>query len=445
MPIITPRWTELRAVEPQQLYLNSMHRFNVVPAGRRSGKTECAKRKLVIRALSLPGMPGASRFPDPNYFCAAPTRDQAKRIYWSDLKLLIPKKLVKSFSETELVIKTVIGSSISVVGMDKPERIEGSPWDGGILDEYGNMKASAWGANVRPALADRNGWCDLIGVPEGRNHYYDVAEFAKAQHKEFGDDSEWAHFHWKSSLILSEKEIEAAKRDLDELTFQQEYEGSFINFTGRAYYAYGEENKAALKYEPGVPIGICFDFNVDPGIAAIVQEGMLPNGLVGTKCIGEIWIPQNSNTMMVCKRIVEDWGDHGGEVHVYGDATGGQRRTSATAGSDWDIVREILREKFGAKLRWRVPRANPTERARVNVTNKRIKNAVGEIRLMVDVSKAPNLSRDFDGVRLIEGGTGELDKNSDKRLTHLSDAVGYYLYYNFSGAHGFGTSNIFTG
>jgi hypothetical protein len=43
----------------------------------------------------------------------------------------------------------------------------------GILDEFGNCKPNAWGANVRPALSDRNGWCDLIGVPEGRNHYYD--------------------------------------------------------------------------------------------------------------------------------------------------------------------------------------------------------------------------------------------------------------------------------
>ena len=61
-----------------------------------------------------------------------------------------------------------------MVGLDKPERIEGQPWDGGVLDEYANMKAHAWGANVRPALSDRLGWCDLIGVPEGRNHYYDL-------------------------------------------------------------------------------------------------------------------------------------------------------------------------------------------------------------------------------------------------------------------------------
>jgi hypothetical protein len=424
----------LRRIQAQLEYVNSPHRFNVVPAGRRSGKTELAKRKMARIALLVIGMTGASQFADPNYACAAPTRDQAKRIYWNDMKMLLPKRLIKSVSETELIIKTVVGSTIQVVGMDKPERIEGSPWDGIILDEYGNMKPQAWGANVRPALADRNGWCDLIGVPEGRNHYYDVAEYAKGEMAAQGLESEWGYYHWKSSMVLPPSEIEAARRNLDELTFQQEYEGSFINFTGRAYYTYTDANKAALSYNPNEELGFCFDFNVDPGIAGVVQEGILPNELIGTKVIGEVYIPQNSNTVMVCKKLIEDWGNHKGDVCVYGDATGGQRRTSSTAGSDWDIVREVLGAHFGSRLKFRVQSRNPAERARVNTVNTRIRNAAGELRLFVDVQAAPMINRDFDGVRMIEGGSGEIDKHTDKRLTHLSDAIGYYLYFRFSGS-----------
>jgi hypothetical protein len=36
------------------------------------------------------------------------------------------------------MIKLVNGAEIWVIGLDKPERIEGKPWDWGILDEYGN-------------------------------------------------------------------------------------------------------------------------------------------------------------------------------------------------------------------------------------------------------------------------------------------------------------------
>lgn len=429
--MLTARWTQLRAIEVQQDYFTSPHRFNVLPCGRRSGKTELAKRKVVIRAMSIPGMPGASTFPDPKYFCAAPTRDQAKRIYWDDLKRLIPKNLIRSISESELTITTAMNSSISVVGLDKPERIEGSPWDGGILDEYANMKPAAWGANVRPALSDRLGWCDLIGVPEGRNHYYDIVEQAKAELAEKGAESEWGYFHWFSSLILPASEIESAKKVLDELTFMQEYEGSFVNFLGRAYHAFGEHNKGPLVYDPRGTLLICLDFNVDPGIAVICQEQPLPSERMGTGVIGEVHIPQNSNTLLVCQKIVADWGAHQGKVILYGDASGGSRRTAALAGTDWDIVKEVLRPVFGERLLMRVPRANPAERVRVNAVNTRCKNAAGDIRLMVDVKKAPRTAADLDGVRVVDGGSGEIDKNYDKSLTHLSDALGYYIAYEF--------------
>jgi hypothetical protein len=131
-----------------------------VPAGRRSGKTELAKRKLVRKALE------GTKHPDARFFAAAPTRDQAKRIYWQDLKALVPAELLDGKpSETDLIIRLVNQSELHIVGLDKPERIEGSPWDGGVLDEYANVRPEAWSAHIRPALADRGGWCDMIGVP----------------------------------------------------------------------------------------------------------------------------------------------------------------------------------------------------------------------------------------------------------------------------------------
>lgn len=79
------------------------------------------------------------------YFAAAPANDQARRIYWDDLKALTPKQwLAGKPNESRMIIKTIFGSQIEVVGLDKPERIEGSPWDGGIIDEIGNVKAGAW-------------------------------------------------------------------------------------------------------------------------------------------------------------------------------------------------------------------------------------------------------------------------------------------------------------
>jgi hypothetical protein len=50
---------------------------------------------------------------------------------------------------------------------------------------------------------------------------------------------------------------------------------------------------------------------------------------------------------------------------------------------------------------------------------------------MVDAGRAPNVVRDFESVALIEGGSGELDKRSNPDLTHMTDAIGYYIWQEY--------------
>lgn len=427
----------LRFHPEQNRLKDSQARFKVVPAGRRSGKTELAKRSLLVRALSA-----SYGWPDPRYFAAAPTRDQAKAIYWADLKSMIPRALMaESPRESELIIRLKNGAELYVVGMDKPERIEGRPWDGGILDEFANMKPGAWGENVRPALSDRKGWCWLIGVPEGRNHYYDVWRYARS-----GTDPEWDGFTWHSADILDPSEVAAARRQLDPLVFAQEYEASFVNFEGRAYYPFEESTHCApLKYNARAPLILCFDFNVEPGVCAVLQEQVLPgqyehglNGLLdlskpvtGTGVIAEVHIPRNSNTPAVCRRIADDWATHLGPVICYGDASGGARGSAKVQGSDWELIRIELRPVFKDQLSFRVPSANPAERARINAVNTRLLTGDGTIRMMIDPARAPNVVKDFEGVRTLKGGSGEIDKAATPSLTHISDAIGYYVAREF--------------
>lgn len=449
------RITLLRPHLGQHAYYKSQKRFNVVPAGRRSGKTEIAKRRLIARALCR-SFYGSKKYVGGRYAACAPTRDQAKRIYWKDLKAMFPKKYwSRKPSESELIIFLKNDVEIYVIGMDVPERIEGTPWDHIIMDEYGNMKEEAWKEHVFPALADRKGSCDLIGVPEGRNHYYD--RYKEALSDEF---SYMQAHHWKSSEILDAEEIELAKRMLDKLTYEQEYEAAFVNFAGRAYYPFNEKNHCtSLMYDPRLPLIFCFDFNVQPGVAVVLQEQWLPKtfelipdpklfgnhpdafvaalkygqdgfikrAVAGTAAIGEVWIPNNSTTVSVCNKLIEDWGHHKGLIKLYGDATGGARGTAQTQGSDWDIIWQMMTTKFGTNVDLNVPQANPSERSRINAFNTRLKTMDGVVRFKLDPSKTPHLKTDLEGVRLLEGGSGEIDKKHDRMLTHISDAVGYYL------------------
>lgn len=438
--MLTSRWTKLRYHPEQDRLWRSRARFRTVPAGRRSGKTEIAKRKLVKTAIE-----GDPRWPGPRYFAGAPTRDQAKRIWWEDLKNLTPSEVQsREPSESELTIYYTCGSQLVVVGMDKPQRIEGNPWNGGVLDEYGNMKKEAWGQNVRPALSDRLGWCWLIGVPEGRNHYYDLDKAAKAD-----DTGEWDSFHWISADILPASEIASAKRDLDELTYKQEYEASFISFEGQCYYVFDERYHCArILYNPRADLILCMDFNVAPGVAAVLQEktrfedGIPIIGDSVSAILGEVYIPRNSNTPMVCRKFIQDYGKHQGKIFVYGDASGGAEGSAKVSGSDWALVEKALYGHFGQdRVHFRVKWANPRERERVNAVNSRLKSADGIIRMYVDAARAPHVVKDFEGVQLIKGGSGEIDKKKDPNLTHLTDAIGYYVEYEFP-ITGLGTRTV---
>jgi len=75
----------------------------------------------------------------------------------------------------------------------------------------------------------------------------------------------------------------------------------------------------------------------------------------------------------------------------------------------------------------RVPRSNPKERSRVNAVNTRLSDGDGRKSMMVNPAACPHLVRDLEGVRVLEGGSGEIDKRSDPNLTHLSDGLGYYI------------------
>lgn len=410
----------LKPCPAQVPYWRSTLRFIISHSGRRSGKTEIAKRKFIKRAMRF------HAWPDGRFFACAPVQNQANRIYWEDFKDMIPRALQRKVSESDKTITLVTGTTIGVAGMDKPERLEGMPLDGVLMDEYADMRADAWGKHVRPALSTpgRPGWAMFIGVPEGRNHFYELISMANIA------PQDWGVFHWPSWEVLDPAEIEAAKRDLDELTFRQEYGGEFVSFEGRAYYAYDEKLHAGaeLEYNPHEPLDLCFDFNVEPGVAIITQEQDYkgPRKDVDqrvTACLGEVWLPVGSNTLRVCAEIARDWGGHKGQVRCFGDASGGARKSSAIAGSDWDLIRQALGKVFGDRLVVRAPLANPPERVRINALNSRLLSAEGKVKLLIN-QWCPNLKRDLDQVSTVPGSGGKLDK-SNPLLTHMTDALGY--------------------
>jgi hypothetical protein len=369
----TRRWAELQP-HPEQLRLwNDQTRFKIVPAGRRSGKTELAKRRLAEHLFrkTWHGMPG-------RYFAAAPTRSQAKRIWWTDLKAMIRPEWRAYTSESELFIRVRNGAELWVVGLEKAERIEGTPWDGGVIDELANCKPGIWDANIRPALSDRRGWCWLIGVPDmqspGQVEYERLYTMAVA-----GSDPEWAAFRWPSADILPPDEIESARRRLDPRVFEQEYGGAFVLASGRAFPDFdAAAHVKPCPYDPALPLCWSLDFNIDPMCSGVIQHH---KGIV--RVIDELSLP-DTQTDVACTAFLERAQKNGWRLDnlaIYGDASG-DARDSTSGTTDWVIVRNRLRNIPG--LRFKVPACNPPIKDTINAVNAKLKNAAGVVSLFID-------------------------------------------------------------
>lgn len=169
--------------EGQLDIFNDPARFKVVAAGRRFGKSYLACITMLINGLQEENWAGYD-VTDKEVYYVAPTFDQAKKIMWPLLKRLgkLEKEggVIASTVENTAVATLINGRRISIKGADRPDLLRGVGLSYVVLDEYAFMKPDVWQQIIRPALADVEGEALFIGTPDGKNHFYDLWEYAKS-------------------------------------------------------------------------------------------------------------------------------------------------------------------------------------------------------------------------------------------------------------------------
>lgn len=198
-------------------------RFSVVVAHRRMGKTVCAINQLIHSAIKCDK-------PNPRFAYVAPTYNQAKRIAW-DYLLEYTRPLNAKANIAELRVD-FMGRRINLYGADNPDSLRGIYLDGCVLDEIGNINPTLFTEIVRPALADRLGYCVAMGTPKGQNHFKDL--------RDRGANSEgWELLEFKSSEtgIVDKQELLAAKAEMGDDKYMQEFECSFNAPVEGSYYS----------------------------------------------------------------------------------------------------------------------------------------------------------------------------------------------------------------
>lgn len=420
----------LRDIDIDQM-LDS-HRFIIDPSGRRSRKTRNKKRKMYNVALDDANV-------EKRYYQAAPTHDQAKEIFWEDL-LSFTKPLNPWVNYTTLSVTfRHNGTRIRVVGLNKPERIEGSTNDGIHITEMPELgEIEIWDNHIYPTLIDTNGFAWIDGTPDYRYPWYQdfIERYMGSLPPESRPGSpiqlespiypDWMYYHWCSIDVLGEKAVNELRQQTDTLSFQQEYEGKFITTGGRVYYAFTKENYSEDTFKPDRNTILSFDFNVNPMTCVMFQEAGTDSQGSFKYCAVKEFSFSNSNTWDTTNAI-DDWltsRAFTGKLSVTGDRTGKRRQTGHVAGySDLKIIEERFKNYKGYAEHYRDIAYRLKDS--INATNGMFCNSLGERLLFINKKECPITVRDLE--RQVFLPDGQLNKEGDT-IGHKSDAVRYFAY-----------------
>ena len=319
---------------------------------------------------------------------------------------IIKHKWAKKINEADLSIVLKNSTVIQLKGADNEQSLRGVGLDFIVLDEFADIKPQAWYEVLRPTLSDTGGHALFSGSPKGFNFAYDLYT---------RQDPEWQSFKYTTleGGQVSQEEIEQAKTDLDERTFQQEYLATFVNYAGIIYYNFDRNTHIIDHYEKNSKvIHIGMDFNIDPMVAVVSEK--VNNDLIIYDEI-QIW---SSNTDEMVQEIKSRYKDK--HIIVYPDPASRQRKTSAGGFTDLAILKNA---GFEVKTRSQ----HPLIRDRINAVNSKLKNANGMSSLFITKS-CKNLIKSL-ARQIYKEGTSVPDKDSG--FDHFNDALGYLVEYLF--------------
>ena len=377
-----------------------------------SGKSQALCHEAIRLTYLNPGRPG---------LIGAPTypmlRDATQQALF---EILNSNRIPFDYSKAEniLVMKDT-GSRILFRPLDEFERLRGTnlAWFG--LDELTYAPEAAWlrlEGRLRDSKAKR--LCGFgVWTPKGFDWVY--KRFI-AEPKPGYDTIQAKPFENRFLLDQVPDFYDRLKSSYDERFYQQEVLGQYLHMRGGLVYHTFDRavHVADLEVDQAAPLLWALDFNVDPMSSVVAQ---MKQGRI--QVLDEI-VLRHATTEEACLRFQESFGKHAGEIVVYGDASGNSAQT--TGNSDYDIMREVFRSSGRRRVDFRVPKANPHVRDRVNVMNAKLKAASGEVQMLVS-GRCKELIKDFEQVAYKED-SNQIDKEKDRSRTHLSDALGYLVW-----------------
>jgi phage terminase large subunit len=252
--------------EGQALLHRQLRRFSVLNLHRRWGKSLMCVNEVINSGLRCENK-------NPFYAYIAQTYSSAERIIWQYLKDYTQHIPNVIYNESKLICtipRPWKGDMVRIqlYGSERPDVLRGLYFDGIIFDEFAFSNPEAWDKVVRPALADRKGWALIISTPNGRNHFFDIYQFAEKKFLE--KDPNWfaATINAEDSGVLDKEELKLIRETIGEEAYQAEFMCSFSASVKGAYYKEFLEklrDKSQIRevpYNPTLDTIVAFDLGM---------------------------------------------------------------------------------------------------------------------------------------------------------------------------------------
>lgn len=374
--------------------VNDTHRFKVVCAGRRFGKSLLARMTLLSWAAKTEGL----------YWIVSPTYQQGKDIHWfQGFRLEIPKFYMKRVNEQDLTIDLSNNSRIQLRSAENPDRLKGVKLNGLIVDEIATMRDWdwIWQEALRPTLTDFQAPAMFISSPKGYNHFYDL-------YLKENQDPQFKSFKFTSydNPFIPREELDAARVTLTEDYFAQEYLAEFKTYTGLVYKVFDRHKHVKelpdfkpIYYIRGLDKGFrnptaCVFVGVDKDDVWYVMDEIYETGLT------------NPPLSLLLK---QQRGDLPLEYSTMDSAHASDIQDLQDLGEDFLPVRKQSGEKSESYVRYKIQKL--TERIKAD-------------KLFIDPS-CENIIAEFERYRWKERKSGDVNESEvpEKAHDHLLDAV----------------------
>ena len=205
----------------QKTVLREARRFNVVDCGRRWGKTKMGVDRLVDPVLR--GQP--TGWFAPTYKVLDDAWEQAKRLF---------RPIVTRKDETDHMLRLMTGGSVEMWSLENEDAGRSRKYARVVIDEAAMVPTlgETWQAAIRPTLADMRGDAYFLSTPKGYNFFRSM--WLRGQDPQ---QTEWAswRFPTASNPYIHPSEVEAARQELPDRLFRQEWLAEFIEDAGGVF------------------------------------------------------------------------------------------------------------------------------------------------------------------------------------------------------------------